>query len=217
MKAAIFDMDGTLLDSMPMWRSLGGRYLAKFGIELTPEIHEACKPMTLEQSADYFCRTLLPGKTPEQVLEEWGRMVEDSYRAEDPLKPYIREYLAALKERGVRLGVATLTPYVHAYPALRRHGLDSIFEFILTTDDVGVGKHDPAIYLEAARRLETPVSDCVVFEDAWYAVQTAKDAGFPVWAVADPDAAQNVEKIKAACDRYVSDYGELLSELAASC
>lgn len=175
-RCAIFDLDGTLIDSLGYWSNLAAEYLAGKGIAPVPEhILEAIRPMTLSQSADLFRREFGLDGDPEA---EMTAMLADHYRDDIPLHPGVRELLDALDGRGVRMCVASATAAALMEPCLERLGVRDRFEFLLSCEDVGAGKDRPDVYLEAARRLGTDPAEITVYEDADYALETAKNAGF---------------------------------------
>lgn len=212
MKAAIFDMDGTLLDSMGMWLGLAPAFVKKHNIEWTKKLSEDICDMDFPEAADYFIRNYPQlGMTSKQLTTEWCDMIHFSYINEVKPKPFAVEYLKQLRKLKIPCAVATMTNHELADAVLEHHGITSLIKCVLTPEDVGgIGKDRPDIYIEAARRLNTLVSQCVVFEDTLFAMKTAVDAGFTVWAIDEP-LQKGHHDIKAICHRYVKEFSELLN------
>ena len=197
-KYAIFDMDGTLVDSMGFWKHLATEYLQSKGISVISEnIQERIKPMTMSESAALFKQEF--GLTGD-VEAEMNTMMEEHYRRDIPLKPGVLEYLQA--HRDIKMCVASATAEHLMEACLRRLGVLPCFEFLLSCESVGAGKNRPAVFLEAARRLGAKPAEIAVYEDALYAVRTAKNAGFYVVGVYDKSA--DTEAVKAAADEYIN-------------
>ena len=203
---AIFDMDGTLLDSMEMWDNVGQNYLRSLGLEPREGFREILRPLSLRQSAEYMRQAYCIDRTVEQIMEDIDRGIEQRYFTDLPLKPGVFEMLESLRRRGVPLCIATATDRYLVEAGLRRIGVLDYFEFILTCTEVGVGKDQPDIYETALRRLGTAKETTYVFEDALYAVETAKRAGFPVVGVYDKSASAMTERIRSLCDRFVVSF-----------
>ena len=204
---AIFDMDGTLVDSMVYWQRLGREYLNSRGVtEGVDEVLERIKAMTMAESSALFIETFgLPG-TPESVMAEMNAVMDEHYRSDIPLKPGAADYLAVLKERGTRMCVATATPEPLARACLQRLGVLEDFEFLLSCDEVGAGKDRPDVFLEAARRLGAAPAETAAFEDALFALQTAKEAGFYTVGVWDASGDGHWNELTALADETVRDW-----------
>lgn len=185
-KYGIFDMDGTLVDSMGFWRRLGVEYLHSKGVqEIPPEILRMLRPMTLSQSTALFADAFhLPG-TQEEILAEMNDMMAVHYGHDVPLKEGIAEYLDHLRNQGVAVCVASATDKPLMELCLGRLGILDRFAFLLSCEEVGCGKDRPDIYHIATERLGGTPQETVVYEDAPYAIRTAKDAGFQVAAIYD--------------------------------
>lgn len=197
-KCAIFDMDGTLVDSMPFWKHLAAEYLQSKGVSTIPEdLLERIKPMTMSQSAALFRQEF--GLTGD-IESEMNAMMEDHYRNDIPLKPGVFKYLQT--HRDVRMCVASATAEHLMRSCLDRLGVLHCFEFLLSCESMGAGKDSPAVYLEAARRLGAEPADIAVYEDAIYSIRTAKNTGFTVIGVQDPSA--DPEAVKAAADEFIN-------------
>ena len=211
---AIFDMDGTLVDSMVYWQRLGREYLASRGItENVDEVMERVKPMTMLESAALFIETFsLPG-TPESVAAEMNAVMDAHYREDVPLKAGARDYLEALKARGARMCVATATPEHLARLCLERLEVADLFDFILSCETVASGKDRPDVFLEAARRLGTAPADTAAFEDAFFAAHTAKSAGFYTVGVYDPASVARWQDMTALADETILDWAEAAGAL----
>lgn len=210
-KGIIFDLDGTLLDSMPAWEHVGYDFLCSQGVIPQIDVDEAVKTFSFQECSDYFIREFGLSCTPEEVRSGVTSIVQRRYRDEVPLKPHAREFLEQVHSDGIRLCIATATNRVLAECALERLGVWHYFDFLMTCDDVGAGKTNPVIYQAACRKLGASVADTVVFEDALHCAQTAKKAGFRVVAVhEDTLSEEDREQIRLVADRYVVDYLELL-------
>ncbi len=209
MKAAIFDLDGTLLDSTLLWNNLARLYLEKRKIPHPSDIAEKLKSMSLRNACSYLRAAFRIDEPVDKIMADCNSIISDYYLYTLPVKPGAVEFLQSLTRKGVRLCVATASDKNHALSALGRIGIKDFFEFIITDEDVGEGKDNPAIYFAAAERLGLNPAECVVFEDALHAVRTAKKAGFTVWAVSDTSAMAEENEIKSYCDRFIYSYQEI--------
>lgn len=183
---AIFDMDGTLVDSMGYWRRLAVEYLHRHGIqEIPPEVLRRMQPMTLAQSAALFSDVFQLPDTPEEILAGMRDMMAEHYSRDVTLKDGITDYLDHLHRRGVAMCVASATDRPLMELCLRRLGILERFSFLLSCAEVGCSKDRPDIYHAAAARLGGQPWETVVYEDAPYAIRTAKAAGYGVVAIYD--------------------------------
>lgn len=205
MKGAIFDVDGTLLDSMQMWIHFGEYYLRSKGITVGPEFDEKIKYYSLREVSETLAEGYPLCMTADEVELDCERMTQRFYFEEVKLKSGVRELLSALYESGVRMYIATATYASLIRPALERLGIMKYFEGIVTCSDVGHGKDRPDVFVSALESIGTPLSETWVFEDALHGVTTAKAYGFKVCGVYDKTEEENREKIKSICDVYTDD------------
>ena len=214
LQSAIFDMDGTLLDSMPMWQELGVSLLGRFGVEADAELQERLKPMTLRQGAAYCRETYHLEPTVEELVALLEQRVDHFYHNEVQAKPGVARFLSLLKMEGVWMYVATATDRHLAEAALRHAGIDGYFRGLVTSAEVGSGKENPEIFERAMRRLRSNKKDTVVFEDSLHAIRTAKAAGFRVAGVYDASSEAQQEEIRSLADYYIRSYDEMLETTA---
>ena len=212
-QGAVFDVDGTLLDSMYVWKDVGDRYLQSKGVVPQPDMEERVRTMSMPQVADYCRREYGLTESPQQIMDEINGLVLQSYREEVQPKKGVPALLDALKARGIKLAVAPASNRCLIETALERNGLLPRFGVFLTCTEVGEGKDSPAIFRKAAELLGSLPEETVIFEDSLYAMKTAKAAGFRVAAVADDSAAHEEQEIRKTADWFVEEPLQWLGEL----
>ena len=206
----IFDMDGTLVDSMSYWKGLGRDYLEAQGLSPREEKLAQVQTMTMLEGAAFLMDTFGIEGPPERIIGEMHEVMDEHYRTDIPLKPGIRDYLEELSKRGVRMCVATATAEPLARACLERLGVAGYFDFILSCETVGKGKTQPDVYLEAARRMGSTPAETAVFEDALYAARTAKEAGFYTVGIPEAAYAQDWPALSALADETILDWRSAL-------
>jgi len=209
LQSAIFDMDGTLLDSMGMWRTLASVLARNHGAVPPPDLDRKVASLGLWEGTAY-CREVcgLPGTVEELVQEIWGQ-IEGYYRHEVQPKPGLVKFLSILKMEGVWMYVATATDRPLAEAALKTAGIEGYFRGMVTTREAGQSKREgPEVYERALRRLRSTKKDTVVFEDALHALRTAHDAGFRTAAVYDPSEPDQKEMRRLA-EYYITSFEEM--------
>ena len=208
-KGAIFDIDGTLLDSMPVWENAGARYLATLGIKARSDLKERLDALSLPEGALYMQTEYKLSVTIEEILEGVNQVVKDFYFKEAVLKPGVCDLIQKLKKNQVRLMIATATDAEMAKSALIRNGIWKDFDGMITCEEAGAGKTSPKVFELARERLQTKKEETWVFEDSLYAVKTASEAGFPVCSIYDAYSRDNTEEIRTFSDIYVKDFYEI--------
>lgn len=210
-KGAIFDMDGTILDSMCVWQEIDIAFLGKRGFEVPDDYLKMITPLGFLGAAEYTIERFGLDEKPEDLTREWYEMAKEAYAREVKLKPHAREYLEALKGAGTRLAVATSSAMELLEPCLKRNGIYDLFDAFVTTMEVGKGKEFPDVYLEAARRIGTAPENCIVYEDILKGILAAKKAGCAqIVAMEEPASAYEAEAIHKEADYYIRDFSELL-------
>lgn len=204
-KGAIFDLDGTLLDSMEEWDKVAENYLISRGKTVNEDLAAVCKSMTMEELARYCIDKYGLSDSTESVVDGLNALVESFYYEKAPLKSGVADFLSYLYENGAVMCVATVTDEYLVDAALKRLGVRHYFCEIFTCAKVGKGKEEPDIYRAALNRLGTDRKDTVVFEDVIHAVRTAKSDGFTVAAVYDRFETDQAG-MKALSDYYVTDF-----------
>lgn len=205
-KGAIFDLDGTLFDSLWVWEEIDKRFLHKRGLEVPLGYAEAIGAMNFRLSAEYTIRLFGLDETPEALMKEWMEMAHSIYANEIKLKPLAKEFLLELYRRGVKLGIATSSTQDLYMPALENNEITDLFSVIMDTTETR-GKDFPDIYLAVAEKLKLAPSECVVFEDLPLAIKSAKSGGFKTVAVLD----KHSDSIGAHADYRAKGFDELLA------
>lgn len=206
-KAAIFDVDGTLLDSMNVWKNAGEHYLNSLKIDVEPDLGDKLFTMSLEGAADYMKERYYLKESREMIVAQVVQMVEDEYFYKIPLKSGVEEFLKLLKSRRIPMAVATSSNRTVVEAAFKRLGISHYFGRIFTCSETGSGKDKPDIYNQAAEYLGYPPEKIWVFEDALHAAQTAKNAGFCVAGIYDSSCVDK-EKLKKLADIYIKNFLE---------
>lgn len=202
LKGAIFDLDGTLLDSMPIWESVADDFLLSQGIKPNKDVREAVQSMSIQQVCGHFCSEYGLALGQQEIIAGINRLVEDFYFNHAPLKDGVAEMLEQLKSRGIKMCVATATDRHLVEGALKRNKIMPYFERIFTCTEVQAGKDQPDIFFQALDFLGTDIKETMIFEDALYAIKTAKEAGFTVTALFDESARAQQDEIKNLADYY---------------
>ena len=211
-EAAIFDLDGTVIDSMYVWAKVDVDFLTERGIPVTREYTETVRGMFFETAAEYTRSTYGLDESVEEIVRIWLDMARYEYAHNVRLKPYAREYLDFLKERSVKLGMATSSnPYL-LEPVLKNNGIDGYFDEICYTSQVGRNKSFPDIYVYTAKKLGVSEKNCVVFEDIPEGISGAKKADMYTVAVYDEASKDNEQYLRSVADRYIFDFSDMLGE-----
>lgn len=209
--AVIFDLDGTLVDSMWMWRAIDIEYLGRFGIPLPEKLQSEIEGMSFHHTATYFKEHFQIPDTIEKMMDDWNHMAWDKYSHEVPLKPGIPEFLEGCKKKNIKLGIATSNSRELAENILNVHQIRKYFSSILTGSEIIKGKPAPDIYLAAARELKVNPENCLVFEDIIPGIKAGKNAGMKVCAVEDAYSIAERTQKSALADYYIDDYYDFFS------
>lgn len=211
-KAVLFDLDGTLVDSMWMWKDIDIEYLGRRGLELPPELQKDIEGMSLTETAIYFKTRFKISDSLEEIKKEWMDMARDKYCHEVCLKPGAKEFLEYLKERGIRTGIASANGMELVQAVLAAQGVSGYLDSVHTCCDVERGKPHPDIYLLVAKELGVVPEECLVFEDIPMGLLAGRRAGMKTCAVEDKFSRDQVKEKCRLADYYIQDYYDILQE-----
>lgn len=207
LKGAIFDFDGTLVDSMFIWDTIGEDYLRSLGKEPNEDLKETFLTLTLEEAAEYYRTHYGVTLSVKEIVDGVNTMVEGIYRTRVALKQGVADFLAQLKENGARMCIATVTDRYLVEETLERLGILHYFSEIFTCAEVGYGKDKPIIYRKALEHLDTAKNETYVFEDSLFALKTARADGFTTVGVYDRHENRQ-DNIKILADYYIDDFAD---------
>lgn len=208
-KAFLFDLDGTLVDSMWMWGAIDVEYLGKFGLTCPPDLQKAIEGMSFSETAAYFKKRFALEASLEEIKADWVSMSIEKYRSQVFPKPGAEDFLSWAAEQNIKMAVCTSNGREMVDAVLSSLNLARYFDCIITGCEVAAGKPSPDIYLEAARRMNVSPEECAVFEDVPAGILAGKRAGMEVFAVEDEYSLGMEEEKRALSDFYIRDYREL--------
>ena len=211
-KAVLFDLDGTLVDSMWMWKDIDIEFLGRFGIALPDSLQKDVEGMSFSETAVYFKEQFEIPMTIPEIKACWNEMAMYRYRHEVALKPGIRRFLDWLKRKQIPMAIASSNSMELVRAVTDALRITEYFSAITVACQVDHGKPAPDIYLYAASLLETDPEHCLVFEDVPAGILAGKHAGMCVWAVEDENSARMREEKKALADAWIEDYREICLE-----
>ena len=207
--AIIFDVDGTLADSMWMWKQIDIEYLGRFGIELPKDLQKNIEGMSFRETAEYFKSHFPITDSIDEMMADWNKMAAHKYRYEIPLKKGALKFINWCKDKGILLGIATSNSVELLTYLLEAHKLENFFDVIITGSDGLKGKPAPDMYLEVAKRLDTEPSKCLVFEDIIPGILAGKRAGMRVCAIDDEYSKDVLSEKKNEADYFIESFEEL--------
>ena len=208
---AIFDMDGTLVDSLMVWDVLWDRFGERYGVKnFRPEysVNKAVRTLTLKDAMELVHKTYSMGKDGGELLDVANRMIVDFYENDVKLKKGAKEFLDHCKENGVRMCIATATAPDLVSLAMKSCGLDKYIEKVFSCSDFGKGKDQPDVFLAAMEYLGTDLETTWVFEDSYVALSTANKVGFKTVGIYD-QYNFDTEKLAALADVHIDENGSL--------
>ena len=209
-EAVIFDLDGSLVDSMWMWSAIDVEYLGRFGIKKPDNLQACIEGMSFSETAVYFKETFELPDELDKIKEDWNQMAWDKYSYEVPLKECAEEFLNLCSKKQIKLGIATSNSRKLVENVISVHSLNDYFGCIMTGCDVAKGKPAPDIYLAVAKELGVTPENCLVFEDIVPGIMAGKAAGMKVCAVYDEYSIPQDEQKREMADYYIYNFRELV-------
>ena len=208
-KAVIFDLDGTLVDSMGIWKDIDIEYLGARGLELPNDLQRSIEGMSFSETAHYFKERFQLSDTVDEIKSAWNQMAWDKYSKEILFKSGAKEFVHYLKKNGIKTGIATSNSIELVKAVLGNHDMEKQFDSIHTSCEVSKGKPAPDIYELVANDLGVKPSECLVFEDIPQGIMAGKNAGMKVCAVEDSYSALVADQKRELSDYYINDYFEI--------
>ncbi len=206
-KGIIFDFDGTLFDSMRIWVEAGELYLKSVGMTAEKDLWKKLKTMSLLQSAEYLKDAYSLPLTVENIMDGINKTVENFYFYHAMPKENAIDVLSDLQKKGIKMCIATATDRYQVEAALKRCNMLHYFDAIFTCTEVGHGKDEPYIFEIARKAMGTDKTETAVFEDAYYAAKTAKNASFYVIGIYDRYE-KRTEELRELADAYINNFSE---------
>jgi HAD superfamily hydrolase (TIGR01509 family) len=205
-KAVIFDMDGTLIDSLWVWKQVDIEYLKKHGIEVPEDLQKSIEGLSFTETALYFKNRFNIQDSVEEIKNEWQNMVREYYSSIIKIKRGVKEFLEYLKNNNYKIGMATSSFIDLVEAVLKNNGIYDYFDQIVTTCEVPRDKSFPDVFIETAKRLGVDPKECLVFEDTMSAVLGAKAAGMKVIGVFDKYGTCSPDELAEIADHLIEDF-----------
>lgn len=209
-KAIIFDMDGTLTDSLGIWTEADATFLERLGYDYDPSVSEAMKTLHYASACEYLKERFSLSMTVEEIAESIIEIVHEKYVNEVPLKDGVAEFMKSCADKGIKMCVATSNDRSVACDALKSLGIYDMLEFVITSDEVGCGKESPVIFEECAERMGASRSETAVFEDSVHAARSAYGAGFYTVGVYEKGYAEDFERIAEFTHKRIKSFREVI-------
>jgi len=209
-EAVIFDLDGSLVDSMWMWKAIDIEYLKNFGIEPPEDLQKQIGGRSFFETAVFFKDKFGLEDSIEKIGDDWNRMAWDKYTNEVPLKEGVAEFLSACEDRGIKLGIASSNSTELIEQVLFSHNIRKRFSSIKSGTEIQKGKPAPDVYLAVADELQVLPEKCLVFEDLVDGIKAGKNAGMTVVAVSDDYSRHSDDVKRSLADYYIEDYRGLV-------
>lgn len=212
-KCAIFDLDGTLVDSMWIWEQIDIDYFNKLNIPMPKNLKDEINHLSFYDTAIYFKNKFHIPDSIDEICEDWNNRALFYYSNKVTLKPGVIKLLEFLKSKNIKIALATSNSEILLKAALEHTKIIDYFDVISTTNEVSNGKNKPDIYLLTANKLSIKPQNCLVFEDIYEAIIGAKAAEMNVCAVYDKYSYYNKDKIMALADFYIEDFCEIIPKI----
>lgn len=209
-EAVIFDLDGTLMDSMGVWVKVDHIYVERYGLTVPEDFYQRMEGMSFTETAAYYLEVFPEiDRTVDELKAEWNEIAYECYRAEVMLKPGAEHFLRYLKEQGIRAGIASSNSRELIEASVKSHGIENYIDAVSTSHEVNAGKPAPDVYLKTAEKLGVSPENCLVFEDVPMGILAGKNAGMKVCAVDDAFSASQEMKKRELADYYIRSYDEI--------
>lgn len=208
--AVLFDLDGTLVDSMWFWKDIDVEFLSDYGIELPNDLQSDIEGMSFTETAMYFKNRFGFKESVDDIKRIWNDMAYERYTKIIPMKEGALEFLNYLKAKGIKTGIATSNSRELVTGMLHAKNINDLFDIIKTSCDVNAGKPAPDIYLRSAEELNVSPKNCLVFEDIPMGILAGKNANMRVCSVYDDYSKNQESKKRALADYYINTFNEVL-------
>lgn len=210
-KAVIFDLDGTIADSMKVWTNIDIKFFETRNMEFPDDLQKSIEGMSFTETAAYFIERFQLPETVEELKAVWSAQAIDEYRDNVQVKPGVIDFLNHLRKCSIKTGIATSNSRALADAFLEANELTQYIDCIVTSCEVCAGKPAPDVYLRAAELLDVSPLNCLVFEDIPMGILAGKNAGMKVCAVEDRYSLGMINDKKQLADYYIQDFYEVMT------